>query len=368
MIKGDLEIKPIFLQIVFIVVIATLPIYLYWESSSLKQELQDQVILQKAFAEVSNEIYTAKNKQDLKKLSFDFFAYDNKSNIVFQNISNTLNTDSFCISKDLNKNLMEVKTLKVCVQKSSQDYTLKALLLFVFINIALLITLVSIIRKTTKPYKVLNSYLDDFLKDVMHEIKTPVGVAKLNVDLLAMRIEDSKYLLRIKSALKNMSVVYEDLEYYITQNTVKDEKIEIDLTHFLEKRCEFFKDLLNAKRMTLEKQFQSNISITFNEIELYRIIDNTISNAIKYSKNETTIQIFLYKKQNKIFFIVRDEGVGIEDTKKIFYRYYRGNNVNGGFGIGLSIVKKICDKNRVNIHVDSKLGKGSVFKYTFREF
>lgn len=115
----------------------------------------------------------------------------------------------------------------------------------------------------------------------------------------------------------------------------------------------------------MNKNIKENILINFNEIELYRIVDNNLSNAIKYSKNSSTINIILENKDNSINLIFKDEGVGIKDTTKIFQRYYRGDRITGGFGIGLSIVKNICDKNKIRIEVSSKINEGSIFTYIF---
>ena len=199
----------------------------------------------------------------------------------------------------------------------------------------------------------------------MHELKTPIGVARINVDMLQLRLKNDKNILRIKSALKNMTVIYEDLEYYMQQNEVKDEKRDIEFSNFLAKRVEFFNDLAISKNITFYKNIEENIIINFNEIELYRIIDNNISNAIKYSKESSNITITLKKEEDSIKLIFKDEGVGIKDSSKIFERYYRGDKITGGFGIGLSIVKKICNKNGIKIEITSHINEGSTFTYIF---
>jgi signal transduction histidine kinase len=162
-----------------------------------------------------------------------------------------------------------------------------------------------------------------------------------------------------------MTVIYEDLEYYMQQNMVKDEKKDIDFSLFLKRRIEFFNDLIISKNIKFLKDIQSDIFINFNELELYRIIDNNISNAIKYSKDGSNIEISLQKEENKIKLMFKDEGIGIKDKSKIFERYYRGDKITGGFGIGLSIVKNICEKNKVLVNVESQVNKGSCFIYLF---
>ena len=94
-----------------------------------------------------------------------------------------------------------------------------------------------------------------------------------------------------------------------------------------------------------------------------RIIDNLISNAIKYNKRFGTITIVLRKK----YFIVQDNGIGIEasEVSAIFERYTRFNSSEGGFGIGLNIVKSIIDEKKKKIGVESILGEGTSIRVDF---
>lgn len=137
------------------------------------------------------------------------------------------------------------------------------------------------------------------------------------------------------------------------------------MSQFTLERIEFFSDLLYSKNIKIIKELDVNIFIEFSTLELSRIIDNTLSNAIKYSKNATTITINITKHNNTIILKIEDEGKGIKDIDKIFQRYYRGDKITGGFGIGLSIVKNICDKNNVQIKVASREKKGSTFTFVF---
>lgn len=96
------------------------------------------------------------------------------------------------------------------------------------------------------------------------------------------------------------------------------------------------------------------------------MIDNTLSNAIKYSDESSKIIISLNNNdKSKAIFSVKDFGKGIKDTEKIFDRYHREESIKGGFGIGLNIVKKICSKNSIEINVSTKINEGSTFTYYF---
>ena len=379
MINNKYEIKYILIQVLLTLLIAFIPIYFYLDSSFENQNIKDKM-------DLKNHAYSVISKIDsFEKENSSIFYYP-RSNIYFSGIFDKNNQiifsllkknnldffDEFLISKNeicyknyLNENIFEAKFLVVCKEIDNSQVIYNAIILILSISCFIFLSSFFIIKQSIEPYKRLNQYLDDFLKDAMHELKTPIGVARINVDMLQMRLKNDKYILRIKSALKNMTVIYEDLEYYMQQNMVKDEKTDINFSLFLERRIEFFNDLIISKNIKFTKNIQNDIHITFNELELYRIIDNNISNAIKYSKDSSNIKIFLHKENNKIKLMFKDEGIGIKDKSKIFERYYRGDKITGGFGIGLSIVKNICEKNKINIEVESQVNKGTTFIYLF---
>ena len=377
MINNKYEIKYILIQVLLTLLIAFIPIYFYLDSSFENQNIKDKM-------DLKNHAYSVISKIDsFEKENSSIFYYP-RSNIYFSGIFDKNNQiifsllkknnldffDEFLISKNeicyknyLNENIFEAKFLVVCKEIDNSQVIYNAIILILSISCFIFLSSFFIIKQSIEPYKRLNQYLDDFLKDAMHELKTPIGVARINVDMLQMRLKNDKYILRIKSALKNMTVIYEDLEYYMQQNMVKDEKTDINFSLFLERRIEFFNDLVISKNIKFTKNIQNDIHIIFNELELYRIIDNNISNAIKYSKDGSIVEISLQKDNDQIRLIFKDEGIGIKDKSKIFERYYRGDKITGGFGIGLSIVKNICLKNKIEIKVESEINKGTTFIY-----
>ena len=379
MINNQYEIKYIIIQVFLTLLIALIPIYFYLDASFENQSIKDKMDLKNYANSVVTKI------ESFEKENTEIFYYP-RSNIFTSAILDKNNKKLFslleeneiffyeefkktqnkiCYKEYLLENIFDAKSLIVCKDIDNSQVIYNAIILLLSVSFFIFLSSFFIIKQSIEPYRKLNQYLDDFLKDAMHELKTPIGVARINVDMLQLRLKNDKNILRIKSALKNMTVIYEDLEYYMQQNVVKDEKRDIEFSNFLAKRVEFFNDLAISKNITFYKNIEENIIINFNEIELYRIIDNNISNAIKYSKESSNITITLKKEEDSIKLIFKDEGVGIKDSSKIFERYYRGDKITGGFGIGLSIVKKICNKNGIKIEITSHINEGSTFTYIF---
>jgi len=176
---------------------------------------------------------------------------------------------------------------------------------------------------------------------------------------------ESKYLQRIKSASKTLATIYDDMDYLIKQGRVEHKKESIDFSQFIQNRVDYFKGVANLKQLHIDTEISPNIIYRFSKTKLQRVVDNTISNAIKYSSDDSSILVKLYQNSSEIIFFVEDYGVGIEDVEKIFSRYYRENQTKGGFGIGLNIVKAIVEEEGIALEVKSKVGEGSSFTYKF---
>lgn len=379
MINNKYEIKYIIIQVILTLLIAFIPIYFYLDASFENQNIKDKMNLKNYASSVISKIEAFEKENSTvfyfpRSNIFSSGIFDKDNRVIFSLLKrNNTNfnddfektTDKICYKQYLPQNILDANSLIVCKDIDNSQVIYNAIILLLSISFFIFLSSFFVIKQSVEPYRKLNQYLDDFLKDAMHELKTPIGVARINADMLQLRLKNDKYILRIKSALKNMTVIYEDLEYYMQQNVVKDEKRNIDFSNFLEKRVEFFNDLAVSKNIKIENTIEKNIMINFNEIELFRIIDNNISNAIKYSKDSSKISVVLENKGEGLRLIFTDEGIGINDTKKIFQRYYRGDKITGGFGIGLSIVKNICQKNKIKIEVYSEINNGSKFIYTF---
>ena len=223
------------------------------------------------------------------------------------------------------------------------------------------------IHSSIYPYKKMQRYMNDFFNDSMHELKTPLGVININVELLSSYVNSTKHLQRIKAATKQMQMTYEDVEYYIKHKKVTYNKEPMNLSEYLNQRIAFFEDIAVSKSMTLEHTVEPEMMIYMSKVELQRIIDNTLSNAIKYSFFQGKIEIkLLPKDEEHCVLSFQDYGQGIKDLYKVFQRFEREDSVQGGFGLGLNIVQNICNKNDIDISIESYENRGSCFTYIFK--
>lgn len=257
------------------------------------------------------------------------------------------------------------KYLLVSTIHTANEIYFFALLTILGILIMLFIFSLLLLKNFSAPFENMNRQLDNFIKDSMHEINTPLSIINLNADLFANKYGNNKYLKRMKSASKTLATIYDDMDYLIKQGRVEHKIQKIDMGEFIQNRVDYFQEIANLKNIQIMTNIMPKINYNFSKTKLQRIIDNTISNAIKYSSDQSHIIINFYQKDKHIIFEVKDHGVGIINVNKIFSRYYREDESKGGFGIGLNIVKDIIDEEEITLKVDSKRGEGTTFRYAF---
>lgn len=237
----------------------------------------------------------------------------------------------------------------------------------ILLSIAALIFVLSLffLDRFALPFQRLNQKLDRFIKDSMHEINTPLSIINVNIDLYNRSNPANKYLQRIKAATKTLATLYNDMDYLIKNERLSFEYEAIDLSRYLQERIDYFSEVSALKNITIEAHISEGVKLMFNPTQLQRVIDNNLSNAIKYSHEGGKIDVSLESNEMRCIMAFKDDGVGIKEVDQIFERYYRENQDKGGFGIGLNIVKSIIDKAGLELHIDSVYGEGSTFSYTF---
>jgi len=208
---------------------------------------------------------------------------------------------------------------------------------------------------------------DYFIKKIMHEMNTPLSVIKLNTHSLETQTGENTYTSTIKASVKILASIYDDLGYLIKKEQHNHPRESIKLVEFVSSRIAYFHEIATVKNITIDLEIDDEYTIQINPTELERLVDNTLSNAIKYSNKNTLIEVYIGQENGHFILSVSDQGIGIENTNLIFEQYYQGSNSCNGLGIGMSIVKEICDKNTIKIQIKSSEGIGSVFTYIIDE-
>ena len=326
-------------------------------SSMQRYNNKDKVFKFPRYKEYTTALYTNQYKELFSTLTFEPSSFREGFYIEGKNY--------YLIYSLPDKYYFGAKYLLVATTHTANEIYLFSLLTILAILLMLFIFSLLLLKNFSAPFEKMNQQLDNFIKDSMHEINTPLSIINLNIDLFSNKHGKNKYLQRMKSASKTLATIYDDMDYLIKRGRVAHKRQPIEMDEFIQNRVDYFQEIANLKNIEIINSLSSNIQYNFSKTKLQRIIDNTISNAIKYSHDQSTIEIKLYIKDKKLIFEVIDYGIGIANVDKIFSRYYRENEAKGGFGIGLNIVKDIIDEEAIELKVLSKVGEGTTFKYTF---
>ncbi len=203
--------------------------------------------------------------------------------------------------------------------------------------------------------------LNNFVKDTTHELNTPLSALMLCVDAKDFNSVQNKE--RIKISAKKISNLYKDLTYLLLDEHKIESAKEIELSKILRDELVYFKQIAQKKSITLITEVEETL-FKIDKEDFMRVINNLISNAIKYNTRGGKVYITL--KNNVL--CIEDTGIGIEASKldKIFTRYFRATSSVGGFGIGLNIVSAICKTYKIKIDVSSTLHVGTKFTLYFK--
>ncbi|QOP40890.1 sensor histidine kinase [Sulfurimonas marina] len=223
--------------------------------------------------------------------------------------------------------------------------------------------------KTQDLERILNAQ-KEFLRYTVHETNTPLSVILTSLELYEMEHEKDRHLSKVEAAAKNIFNIYDDLSYLVKKEHVDYPKASIDINKFVKSRVEFFTEVAHLSKVSFSFVSEvEDVYIFFNKTKLQRIIDNSITNAIKYTFQNEVVDIKLTKTIQYVEFSIGSHSQPIKDVDKIFDEYYREENKSiaseKGFGIGLRLVKNICDEEGVEIVIDSN-EKQNTFKFRFK--
>ena len=229
--------------------------------------------------------------------------------------------------------------------------------------------------RTLKPIKKMVDEQNRFITDASHELRTPLTSLRSEIEVE----------LRNKNATleQTRNLLKSNLEEVINLKSLSDGLLELAQnghanTNLLAQDFSLAESILNAikkiegsakaKKILIEKNIE-NITLQGIPDRLTQCFVILLDNAVKYSPQKSIISIIAKKERNTIVISFTDQGMGIDkkDIPYIFDRFYRANksrskNKISGYGLGLSIAKKIIDSQKGMISVESEVEKGSTFK------
>jgi two-component system OmpR family sensor kinase len=304
---------------------------------------------------------------------FNFGLYDNNGVVIMSTIAKpiTLNKKFSQIGNNLilidrsvsgHLGVSYVAIEEVILFQALKDLKNKIIISFFLFYLLIIIFGFYLTKLFIQPIVQQRVKLNNFIKDTTHELNTPITALMMSAN--PHNKLDEKGLNRIMLSAKRISDIYSDLTYLFLNNEQEREKAlqKIDLKDVLKEQLEYYHFFALKKRITLTYDIHSCL-YGIDKESFNRIVNNLISNAIKYTKAQG--RVFVQLKDNVL--VVQDNGVGIpkKSLTKIFERFYRESEVVGGFGIGLHIVASICKKYNIKIEIDSKINEGTTFKLKF---
>lgn len=305
-----------------------------------------------------------------------FGLYDNKNEAIFSQLS----TDDIMFNKEayetqshtfhiheLNKKDIPIKFIVIETKQGIIDkLELKHIIWIILAISAVFISFVGYLLSNLllKPVREKICHMDRFIKDSAHELNTPIAVLRTSVSMLKKGKNSEKMMGYINSSTKQISEAFNDLHFAVFSDMQDSMDIEFDLDELCCQSVDFFYDIALVKNIKIESNIEK-LTVFMDRNKAQKIINNLISNAIKYSKKDSKVIVNL---TGSVLF-VQDFGIGIskEEQKIIFKRYERGSNNEGGFGIGLDIVSRISHEYAIILDFESQLTKGSTFTLDFKK-
>jgi two-component system OmpR family sensor kinase len=301
------------------------------------------------------------------KLSF----YNEKKEKVFGNIEDKLDFTKSLIKHNEHFVLIDNSTLghlgiyHIAIEENLLFKQLKNLKLNILIFFLLTYSIIALIgfylaKLFLKPIKKERIKLNNFIKDTTHELNTPITALLMSTESDTL---NAKQIERVKLSARKISEIYKDLTYIILEeHTDIKEPIKISLDDIIKEQLNYFEPFFIKKRINLVLDINT-FNYAIHKNDFIRLFNNIISNAIKYNNMNGDIKISL-GSNGKL--TITDTGIGIEKDKikDIFNRYFRATTEQGGFGIGLNIVRHVCLQYNIKIDVQSTYKEGTSFIFS----
>ncbi|WP_344602679.1 sensor histidine kinase [Sporichthya brevicatena] len=213
----------------------------------------------------------------------------------------------------------------------------------------------------------------DFVANVSHELKTPVGALRLLAEAVQDASDDPEAVVRFAGRMQHESLRLS----HLVQELIDLSRLESDdplkgaaavgIDAVVDAAVDRTLELAAAKRIEISSGGEHGLKVWGSEVQLVMAVGNLIENAVNYSPERTRVEVTVRRARDLAEITVTDQGIGISgaELERIFERFYRvdpaRSRVTGGTGLGLSIVKHIAQNHGGDVRVRSTEGSGSTF-------
>ncbi len=213
-----------------------------------------------------------------------------------------------------------------------------------------------------------------FISDISHELKTPVSVIMMQAEIVLKRERDiEEYKKAMKSIKEKTQIMSELIEKMLLLATLESKYNRmsfglIKIGNVIEEAVSLFQHKAREKKIEIVFDKKDDINLKADKITLLEVFINLIDNAVKYNKQGGSIEISLEQKNSFVFIGIKDTGLGIPKDKlnRITEEFYRVDESRSkdstGFGLGLSIVKRIIELHKGSLEIESKEGEFTYVK------
>jgi two-component system sensor histidine kinase SenX3 len=212
----------------------------------------------------------------------------------------------------------------------------------------------------------------DFVVNVSHELKTPVGALSLLAETVGAAADDSDAVRRFSTRMQQESsrlsaLVHEIIELSRLQVAALSQTALVDVDSVLAEAVDRARTAATAKAITLEAGGESGLQVYGDHALLVTAVRNLLDNAVRYSPDGTHVGVGARLVDEMVQVAVVDQGIGIgpDEQQRVFERFYRVDPARsrdtGGTGLGLSIVKHVAADHGGDVTIWSQPGQGSTF-------
>jgi two-component system, OmpR family, sensor histidine kinase CiaH len=215
----------------------------------------------------------------------------------------------------------------------------------------------------------------NFMMAITHELKTPISVARLNMETLQKHtLDEAKKEKILKSSLQEINRLNT-----LTGNILVSAQLEGGSYLFNKEEMNFSDTVVDSCRDFVNRflnrswktELEPGLFISGDPLLMQIMVNNLIENAVKYSPVDSAISIMLKKENGRGVLEVKDEGMGIprKEHKRIFQKFYRVGNedtrTTQGTGLGLYLCRKIAEDHKMRLEVSANQPKGTLFTVRF---